>query len=179
MSQLAKLREELNITQEELAVKANVSVRTIQRIEAGAKLKGYTLESISNVLGVSKDELNGKSIVINENDKQLVKLINLSSLPFVIVPFASIIVPLIIMFLKKKFTPITKQIISVQILWTILSVVFILLSVFLKKWFSLKNAFTLIIIGTVVLFNVFLIIRNAMELDRNGNLKIRTNFNLI
>ena len=39
MSILLELREKLNLTQEELAKKANISVRTIQRIEAGTKPK--------------------------------------------------------------------------------------------------------------------------------------------
>lgn len=34
------------MTQEELAEKSGVSVRTIQRIEAGTQPKGYTLNSI-------------------------------------------------------------------------------------------------------------------------------------
>ena len=57
MSILLELREKLNLTQEELADKANISVRTIQRIEAGTKPKGFTLEALSNALGVSKNVL--------------------------------------------------------------------------------------------------------------------------
>ncbi len=47
MSTLLELREKLNLTQEELANKANISVRTIQRIEAGSIPKGFTLEALS------------------------------------------------------------------------------------------------------------------------------------
>ena len=43
MSKLKNLREFQNLTQEELAEKSGVSVRTIQRIETGKKPKGYTL----------------------------------------------------------------------------------------------------------------------------------------
>ncbi|WP_394974852.1 helix-turn-helix domain-containing protein [uncultured Croceitalea sp.] len=50
MSHLLKYREQLNFTQEQLAAKANISVRTIQRIEAGKKLKGHILEAISKAL---------------------------------------------------------------------------------------------------------------------------------
>ena len=57
MSILLELREKLNLTQEELADKANISVRTIQRIEAGTKPKGFTLEALSNALGVNKNVL--------------------------------------------------------------------------------------------------------------------------
>ena len=39
MSPLLKYREKLNLTQEQLSVMANISVRTIQRIEAGSHPK--------------------------------------------------------------------------------------------------------------------------------------------
>lgn len=47
MSLLLEHREKQNLTQEELAAKSGVSVRTIQRIESGITPKGYTLESLS------------------------------------------------------------------------------------------------------------------------------------
>nr|MBC7611596.1 helix-turn-helix transcriptional regulator [Pseudopedobacter sp.] len=43
MSKLKRIREQQNLTQEELSEKSAVSVRTIQRIEAGKDPKGYTL----------------------------------------------------------------------------------------------------------------------------------------
>ncbi|WP_271785173.1 helix-turn-helix domain-containing protein [Aquimarina algiphila] len=57
MSKLLEYREKLNLTQEELAEKSRISVRTIQRIEAGARLKGHTLNAISEALNISKEEL--------------------------------------------------------------------------------------------------------------------------
>ncbi|MDF2831166.1 helix-turn-helix transcriptional regulator [Chryseobacterium indoltheticum] len=50
MSELKKIRETKNITQEELAEKSGISVRTIQRIEAGTIPKGYTLKLWQKVL---------------------------------------------------------------------------------------------------------------------------------
>ena len=79
MSPLLEFREKLNLTQEELAEKSGVSVRTIQRIESGIKPKGYTLDTLSEALGINKDDLlkdKGDSKKIN---KQLIKYINLSS----------------------------------------------------------------------------------------------------
>ena len=179
MSQLFQLRKKLNITQEELAEKAGISVRTIQRIEAGAELKGYTLNAISDALGVSKEILIDKKIETNKKDNQLLKLINFSSLPFMVIPLANIIIPLIIMFAKKKFTPITKQIVSIQILWTILSSFLIVLSSFVKKWLALNNQTILITITLLLALNLFIIIRNSMEIDRVNNLRIKLNFSII
>ncbi len=41
------LREEKNLTQTELAEKSGLSLRTIQRIEAGNVPKGYTLKALA------------------------------------------------------------------------------------------------------------------------------------
>jgi len=46
MSRLLEFREKLNLTQEELSEKSGVSVRTIQRIEAGKEPRGYTLKTL-------------------------------------------------------------------------------------------------------------------------------------
>ena len=62
MSKLQLLREKLHLTQEEVAQRSGISVRTIQLIEAGQVPKGYTLRSLAQTLG------------------------NLSSLPFSIIP---------------------------------------------------------------------------------------------
>ena len=57
MSKLTKYREKLNLTQGELSEKSGVSVRTIQRIEAGATPKGHSLNVLSKVLNASKEQL--------------------------------------------------------------------------------------------------------------------------
>lgn len=177
MSRLVKLRNRLNLTQEQLAEKAGVSVRTIQRIESGGKLKGFTLEAIAKALDVSIEDLQNKEKVdVVKDDKQLVKLINLSSLPFVIVPIASILVPLIIMFLKKKYNPMIKEIISIQILWTVLAIILVVLSAFVKKWLSLNGDILLTTLTVLIVINVFIIIRNTVEIDRKNKLHVKLNF---
>lgn len=62
MSKLTRYREKLNLTQEELADKSGVSVRTIQRIEAGSKPKGHSLNVLAQALNVSKDHLTEERI---------------------------------------------------------------------------------------------------------------------
>lgn len=185
MSKLVALREKANLTQEELAEKSGVSVRTIQRIEAGTVPKGYTLKALATALGVTENELlieNGKTAqadVPDQTNLTWLKLINLSSLPFTIIPPANIVLPLILMFARKQFTPLTKQIVSVQIMWTILSPIIFMLGAFMKNWFDLGNKFTLIIMILLVLSNVFIILRNTAELDKNKSLFIKLNFNII
>lgn len=180
MSQLKIYRERANLTQEELSEKSGISVRTIQRIEAGRDPKGHTLRVLGSALGIPEDELLRKSIA--KDDPQalainygLVKLINLSSLPFAVVPPANILVPLLLMFALKQKNEITKQIISVQILWAILAPIVFMIGIFLK----LGNQFTLVLIIVLVLSNVFIVLRNASEIDKNHCLHYKLNFKLL
>ena len=51
------LREEKNLTQTELAEKSGLSLRTIQRIEAGNVPKGYTLKALAIFLKPNQKSL--------------------------------------------------------------------------------------------------------------------------
>lgn len=179
MATLKEKRENLNITQEQLAEKAGVSVRTIQRIEAGTEPKGYTLKSLAVALEINEDELLQKPKAQDKISITLLKLINFSSLPFTIIPPINILLPLLIMAAKKEFNPMTKQLVSIQILWTISSVVIFMLSAFMKNWFDLSNKFNLIVMIVLVLSNGYIIIRNAIEIDRTGKLYFSFNFSVI
>jgi len=178
MSNLTKYREKLNLTQEGLAEKSGVSVRTIQRIEAGTKPKGHSLNVLAQALNVSKEQLIEKRDEPSFNYK-LTKLINLSSLPFVIIPLANIAIPLLIMYYKKEVNSLTKQVVSVQILWTILSVVLFLLSPFISRIFSSENKLTLIVLIVSILTNIFIILRNAIALDKKNKMHIKLNFSFL
>ena len=179
MSILLELRDKLNLTQEELAGKANISVRTIQRIEAGTKPKGFTLEALSKALGVSKDVLLENKIEPIKSNKNLIKYINLSSILLLIIPLGSIILPLIIMYWKKQINTITKQIISIQILWTLASILLVIASSFLKNWFSLSNQVTTFTILILLAINLYIILRNTLEIEKRDRLFIRLNFRFL
>ena len=187
---LKNIRESQNLTQEELSEKSGISVRTIQRIEAGQEPKGYTLRVLAQTLEISEKELQNtsseteisQSIVHQPNNEKTeeidfskVKLINLSSLPFVVLPVLNIVVPVILMYVLKMKHPIIKQIISVQILWTIIAPIVFMIGIFLK----LGRQFTLALIVVIILSNLFIIIRNAMEIDRSKKLYYRLNFSFL
>lgn len=190
MSKLKSIRELQNLTQEELSEKSGVSARTIQRIESGKEPKGYTLRVLAKALekdeeellykksepekfdSVDEKEVSIEALLINYSS---LKLINLSSIPFIVIPPLNILVPLVLILTMKQKNIITKQLISVQILWTIIAPIIFLLGIFLK----LGNKFTLIIMILIVLSNVFIILRNAIEIDRNKKLRFRLNFSMI
>lgn len=56
MPTLKQIREKQNLTQEELSEKSGISVRTIQRIEAGTPPKGYTLKTLAKALGIPESD---------------------------------------------------------------------------------------------------------------------------
>ncbi|WP_347922564.1 helix-turn-helix domain-containing protein [Pontimicrobium sp. SW4] len=179
MSKLLKFREKLNLTQEELAEKSGISVRTIQRIEAGTNPKGHTLKALAKTLDVEKSKLLKNTTANSKFSYRLIKLINLSSLPFIIFPPANILIPLTIMLAKKQFNYITKRIITIQILWTIFSVILFLFSSVVEKWFFSGNKLNLVVIMLSILVNIYIIIRNSAEIDKNKKLYISLKFSII
>lgn len=179
MSKLKIIREQLNLTQEELSEKSTISVRTIQRIESGIEPKGRTLKILATALEIKENELLEHNNIQEITAPTLIKLINLSSLPFSVVPPLNIIIPLLIIFLKKENNPITKHIVSIQILWLIFAGIIFILSSIMKNWFSLGNRFILVVMIFLVLSNVFIILKNTAELDKKGKLYIKLNFSVI
>lgn len=191
MSQLKKIREIKNLTQEELAQKSGLSVRTIQRIEAGMQPKGYTLKTLAKSLDIPEKDLSAPEIdvpqeteieelpLVTKEDKSpnlaLVKIINLSSLPVTWFPVANFIVPLVIMLFTKNKSPIIKQIISLQIFLAIVSPVIFMMVALLK----LGSRIVMITMILLVLINIYIILRNAYEIDKKNSLRYKLNFSFL
>lgn len=190
MSELKKIREEKNLTQEELAEKSGLSVRTIQRIEAGTEPKGYTLKTLASSLEISEKDLLvqeilneeikiEESILMTEKDEvfnsTLIKMINLSSLPLAWLPIANFLPPLLIMLFTKEKSQIVKQIISLQIFLAIISPIIFMLIALLK----LGSESVMMTMIFLALANIYIILRNAYEIDKKQKLRYHLNFNII
>lgn len=190
MSKLKTLREQKNLTQEELSEKSKISVRTIQRIESGTEPKGHTLRALAQTLEIDESLLlKEEAIIFPENNEvttetaeesetinySLVKMINLSSLLFVVVPPLNILAPFLLMFFMKQRNMLTKQIISLQMFWTAMAPIVFMLGIFLK----LGKEFTLILMILIVLSNVLMILRNAAEIDRKKKLYFKLKFSML
>ncbi len=174
MSTLLSYRQNLNLTQEELSEKSGVSVRTIQRIEAGVAPKGYTLKALAKAMDISEANLLGKNETEYTTNKWL-KIINLSSLPFIVVPPLNFLVPLLIMFFRKEFNPVTRTIISVQLLWTLSALVLLIIILILNDWFAVQSKLTMLIAIVWVLINSIIILRNAVEINKKKTPLIKPN----
>jgi len=189
MSELKKIREKKNLTQEELSEKSGISVRTIQRIEAGTAPKGYTLKTLASTLDVSEEKLLKKeiqeeivvedSLVVIEKEEvinnTLVKIINLSSLPLAWLPIANFLPPILIMLFAKEKSQITKQIISLQIFLAIVSPVIFMIVALLK----VGSTLVLLTMVLLTLTNMYIILRNAYEIDKKNKLFYKLNFSVL
>jgi transcriptional regulator with XRE-family HTH domain len=179
MSRLLTIRQKLNLTQEDLFERSGISVRTIQRIEAGTSPKGYTLKALAKGLGINEDELIEREAAITSENIKWLKLINLSALPFMLVPPLNIAAPLLIMFVKKQFTPVTRRIVTIQIVWTLIAIVLLLTIIILNDVFAVRGKYMMLVPFIWVLINTFIILRNAAEIVKNKTLRIDMDFSLI
>ena len=173
------LREQKHLTQEELAKESGISIRTIQRIEAGQEPKGHTAKALTNALGLDLTAIDKTGKPAEDLNFSLIKIINLSSLFVTFIPLLNIILPLVIIYFGKQNNSITKQIISLQILWTIVSTLVFLITGFLKLSFSLSHFITPWALVVLIFINVILILVNTASIDRSKKLFFKLSFNLI
>lgn len=164
-----QLREEKNLTQTQLAEKSGLSLRTIQRIEAGNIPKGFTLNTLAKTL-----EIDSEKLIPTKQTRQLerVKLINLSTLAGLVFPFGSIIFPLILTIntRDKINKELGRSILSVQIVLTVLLSLSLIISPFIQKGLSISFPLFLIPLLTIISIKVFVFIINGISLNKNNDL---------
>lgn len=172
-------RLEKNLTQAELAEKSGLSLRTIQRIEAGVIPKGFTLKSIAAVLGVEPE------IITKSKDEDLdfnrVKIINISALSFIIIPFGNIILPSILTFKSKdeRVKSLGKSIISIQVIWTLITSLLLIITPFIHNVISLKIPIPIILLIILMSLNIMIIVLNGIYLTKKSALYIKLNFSIL
>ncbi|WP_433765569.1 helix-turn-helix domain-containing protein [Flavobacterium ginsenosidimutans] len=171
------LREEKNLTQNELAEKSGLSLRTIQRIEAGNILKGFTLKTIAEALETDPENLIFKKEII---EIERAKIINLSVLSGLIIPFGSIIFPLILTYKTKDSInkELGKQIVSVQIVLSLILSILMIASPFLQSAFTLKFPLFIVPLIAFLSLKLLIVIVNGISLNQKQELviKLKNNF---
>lgn len=181
MNNLLQIREQLKLTQEELAEKSGISVRTIQRIEAGQPPKGYTLKALMKALEVEEMDLINMTAVQMENSETVKwnKIINLSALPLLLVPPFNVLVPLLLIYLKKQYNIVNRQLISIQILATLVAIVLFIFVLILNDWLEVKSKFIELIPLLWIFANGVIIVRNAIAIGRGAKPRIWPNISII
>lgn len=122
---IKELRIRKGFSQEELAEKTQLSLRTIQRIENGeTEPRGESLKRLAQAFGVTPDDVVDWTA---QEDTGFLKSLNLSSLSFILFPLLGILVPLIIWISKKgkvlDIDKVAREILNFQITWVIIFII--------------------------------------------------------
>lgn len=163
MSTVKILRAKAGLTQSALAEKANLSLRTIQRLEASHKApKGHTLTVLAGVFNVEPSELHNELQAARQtkaSEQLSIKLINLSAFAFFLFPFGNIVLPLIVWRKRNKSQEIdhaARIIINFQILWTVVLCTSLSISPFIGT--GTLSSFPLILLVLFIALGVNLIV---------------------
>lgn len=175
------LRNRKGFSQEELAEKSGLSLRTIQRIENGeTEPRGDSLKRLALVFGVSPDEIVDWTV---QEDKGFLTSLNLSALSYILFPVLGILVPLIMWISKKdkirNLNESAKDLLNFQITWTMLLFLgyigIILSTIFRMRISEVVNPgiissqvmMHLIFVGVLYAYNFIFIIINSVRIN-NG-----------
>ncbi|UFK97970.1 helix-turn-helix domain-containing protein [Kaistella faecalis] len=171
MNKVKYWREKQHLTQHELAEKSGLSLRTVQRIEAGSPLKGFTLNAIAKALELKPESLFEREEI---NNTERSKLINLSALAGLVIPFGGIIFPLILTSKTKDFynRQLGKKITEIQIILTFLLSVFLIITPFIQREFQIQKPLFMYGLITFCILKLGIVIINGMSLNKSQKLSI-------
>lgn len=178
-NQVKILREKMNMTQNELAERSGLSLRTVQRVEAGNVLKGFTLKALAQALNTQPEDL---IISLKEEiNVQRAKKINLSALAGFIIPYGGIIFPAVLTYQTKdlKNRELGKSIICIQIIVSVIFSVLMIISPFIQKLFTFKFPLLMIPLTLFLCLKLFIIIKNGISLNKTQELPIKLKINFL
>jgi XRE family transcriptional regulator, regulator of sulfur utilization len=136
-------RKQQGLTQEELAIKAGLTVRTIQRIENGETLpRSHTLKAIAAALKCSFESLAAGETVTETaatnssfetaETRHFLQMLCLSCFSFIIIPYVHFLIPRAVL---KKNNPqppqvilFARSLIRQQLMWSVAILVLMLLT---------------------------------------------------
>lgn len=181
VSHLPSLRKSKGMSQEALAEASGLSLRAVQRIEAGeTSPRPHTIKVIAQALGIPVSELadNVNSIsTASSADGKLpaLRAVNFSAMSGLIIPFANVFVPILLVrwYGNLKADPSYKRMISFQLLWSLVTLLAVGFTPLLLKLFTQTVAFgklpppTILTYGAMILLNVVFTLKSAFQL-RSG-----------
>lgn len=172
------LREEENLTQTELAEKSGLSLRTIQRIEAGNIPKGFTLKALADAFETEPQKLIPSKEITKLNRAKLIKF---SSLIGILIPFGGIIFPLILTYKTddQKNKEFGKCIVSVQILISIALAISQIVSPFIQKGLSVHFPLFIVPLLLIIGLKLGVVIINGISLNKRNDLHKMLNINFL
>ncbi len=140
---IQQLRDAQKMSQEELSEASGISTRTIQRVEKGeVSPRPYTARKLLEALNTSLEALNANTYSSANTPLEESTSLNrfiLSNFLIFLLPIVSLIF-LVAIWKKRKWSNtanfICKKILSFQVIWTILSTVVLLLTLFFIRLFE-------------------------------------------
>lgn len=173
---ISHLRKNKGISQELLAENAKTSVRTIQRIETGVSApRPYTLKAIADALGVAVEELRSaekQPIDFSAHEVKALQSINSSALIVLFVPVVHLFLP-VWLWRKHRTSEAVNQtgrrIISFQLLWTLATVVALVVAQLLQVSITGSAAsghfpLLLIVYSSLVIINLIFTLRASWQI---------------
>lgn len=120
-NRIKELRSRKGYSQEELAERSGLSLRTIQRIENGeTEPRGDSLTRLAAAFDVTVDDL--ADWVLVEDNRTIIAM-NLSALCFILNPMIGVVAPLVIWLFKKDrvkgLNDAARRLLNFQISWVI------------------------------------------------------------
>lgn len=138
--EIATLRKSKGLTQEELASRTGLTVRTIQRIESGESVpRSYTLKAIAQALDTPFETFTPKETTTSgttsedaQAARDALQLLNLSSFFYIIIPYVHFLVPMNMLKKNKDLPPpmivFARKLIRQQVYWVIATLLAMLLT---------------------------------------------------
>jgi transcriptional regulator with XRE-family HTH domain len=179
---IATARHALGLTQEELANRANITVRTVQRLETGESVpRTFTIKALASALQMSFEELNATSnpatnehpIATDQADTaHFLQLCCLSCFSFIVIPYVHFLIPHHLLKKEKQLNPsasaFAKQMIRQQIYWVISFHLLLLVTLALNFLISYFNGtffiYYLWIVLLLYLLNIVIILSRLVKI---------------
>lgn len=174
--QISTLRKQQGLTQEELAEKAQVTVRTIQRLERGESTpRGYTLKAIAAALGTSPDAFSSDTtptpprpaLTPPAEATHFLTMLCLSCFTYLVIPFVHFLVPIFLLRKNESLSAseraFAQKIIRRQVYWVVALHGTMLLTMAYNAWVVTYNKSFLIhylmVVAVLGMLNAILLLR--------------------
>lgn len=170
------LRKQRGFTQKDLAEKAGISVRTLQRVEADAShLQGFTLQSLAKAFELDPQELLPVPVATEadptdlEQQRIALGIINLGTLGFFILPFGNILLPFLLWSRRKGLPEVddgARRILNFQVLWTLCLALLMIAAPFVQYALRIRTNLIFAVLIPMLLFNLFVILRTGSHIQQ-------------
>lgn len=193
-SKVLKARKDKGLTQEQLAERASVTVRTIQRIESDESIpRDYTLKAVAAALNMPLEEfisvrsclrVTTEACLLQEErptgqaeSRHFLQLLNLSAFSYLVVPFIHFLIPIFLLKKRKEKNNVLlitgQRIIRQQIWWTVSTHFLLLLTLVYNlvqaTWFEKSNLLNYLwIFAGMYILNAFIIFFTALRIRHSS-----------